>query len=84
MITYILDSYILTYDEKIKTETFECEQYYGITFHMKDKRYQVLHNYDLGNRIIINPNNGGFQDIPFKPDTFWFLPPGVEARETHE
>ena len=78
---YTLDKYLLTYNPNIKTEKFSCEQYYGIVFIVDDGRYQVLHNKDLGDRIIINRNNGHWHDIPFKPATFHLLPHGVEAKE---
>lgn len=77
-----LDNYLITYDHTFKTETYSCEWYYGIIFwDDQGNKYDVIHNYALGNRIIINPAAGGFSDIPFKPATFGFLPEGVEAKE---
>lgn len=78
---YILDRYLITYDSQIEVEKFYCEQYYGIIFHTEDGTYQVLHNVDYGDRILINKSDGSWNDIPFKPATFRFLPPGVEAKE---
>lgn len=55
--------------------------YNGIIFHTEDARYDVVNNPHLGPRIIINPHGGGFEDMPFKPETFGFLPKGVTAIE---
>lgn len=78
---YVLGPYMLTFDASIKVESFSCEFYNGIVFATQDARYQVINNYHMGPRIIINPHLGGFEDIPFKPETFWFLPEGVVACE---
>lgn len=89
--TYTLDENILImYDPNIKCETYECSQYHGIIFYIPNDggnsvfgtegRYDIVHNYDLGNRLLIN-NSEGIKDIPFKAGTFAFLPTGVEAIE---
>jgi hypothetical protein len=80
--TFRLDNYLITYDHTFKTETYSCQWYYGIIFwDDQDNKYDVIHNYYLGNRLIINPKAGGFSDIPFKPATFGFLPDGIEVTE---
>jgi hypothetical protein len=38
----------------------------------------------MGDRLIINPKTGGFQDIPFKPETFGFLPKVITVKEMSE
>lgn len=78
---YTFDQYLITYDSSIRAELFYCEWYYGITFYINDSKYELIHNYALGNRILINLHEGWFQDIPFKPATFDFLPPGIQAKE---
>jgi hypothetical protein len=77
---YILDNYLLKFDIDVKFETYSCKCYYGIIFHVNNGRYDVIHNFNMGNRLLIN-NDDGWKDIPFKKSTFGFLPPGVEAIE---
>lgn len=83
-ILYVLGNYLLVYNASIEVEIFSCEDYDGIIFLMEDARYQLINNYHMGPRLVINPWNGGFQDMPFKPDTFWLLPPGVQASQLSE
>jgi hypothetical protein len=78
---YVLGPYVLTFDAAIKVEYFSCESYNGVMFTVGDKKYQVVNNYYMGPRLIINPLAGGFEDIPFKPGTFWLLPEGATAEE---
>lgn len=78
--TFTLDQYLLTFDSQIKHETYDEEWFYGIIFYDDDGgKYDVMHNYALGNRLLLN-NKEGWKDIPFKEATFGFLPPGVQAR----
>jgi hypothetical protein len=77
--TFTLNKYTIKYDHRIKTEIFSNTQYYGIIFFMDDGQYEILHNYDMGDRLLINLNNGSNKDVPFKEETFWMLPKGVEA-----
>lgn len=78
---FVLDKYLITYDSTIKVETFDDKWYYGIIFYLGNSRYQLIHNYALGNRILISLYEGWCQDIPFKPATFDLLPSGVNAKE---
>jgi len=78
---YVLDKYLITYPVDLKVETYSCKDYYGIIFIMEDCRYDVCHNYLMGDRLIRNPTAGGFSDIPFKPATFGFLPEGITVKE---
>jgi hypothetical protein len=78
---YVLDKYMITYPKHMATETYSSKDFYGIIFITEDCRYDVCHNYLMGDRLIINPKAGGFSDIPFKPATFGFLPTGVEVKE---
>jgi len=79
--TFVLDKYLITYDSTIKVSTFDNKWYYGIIFYINDSKYELIHNYALGNRILINLREGWSQDIPFKPSTFDFLPLGIDAEE---
>jgi|SRR5579885_1211584 len=78
---YVLGNYLISYDPNIKIEKYSCESYYGIMFYMEDGRYDLCNNFLLGPRIIINKKDGSWNDIPFKPATFGFLPEGVSANE---
>jgi hypothetical protein len=76
---YILDNYLITYDLKFGTETFECDSYYGIIFHLENgDSYELLHNYHMGDRLLVK-TNGTWQDIPFKPSSFGCLPDGINT-----
>jgi hypothetical protein len=87
---YILDKYIFLYDSSIKFETYKCESYYGIIFMIDGDgnsivnpthgRYDVVHNFVLGDRLLIC-NQNGWKDIPFHSGTFGFLPKGIEVIE---
>jgi hypothetical protein len=48
---------------------------------MEDGQYEICHNKDMGDRLYYHLNNGAWNDIPFKPDTFGFLPKGITAME---
>lgn len=78
---YVLDTYLIKYPVCFNVETFNCEYYYGIIFRNQIGKFEVMHNYALGNRILLNFHDGSWQDIPFKPATFGFLPEEVEAIE---
>jgi len=78
---YILDKYLITYPNSINVEYFSCSQYYGIMFKTSNGKYQLLHNRDMGNRLIINLNDGFWNDLPFKLETFDFLPKGITAQQ---
>lgn len=80
--TYVLDKYLIMYDLKFKIETYSCEWYYGIIFHLENgDRYDVVHNIYMGNRLIMRKGYWGSQDIPFKPSSFGCLPKGIETIE---
>ena len=78
---YVLDTYLIMYPSNMNVETFNEEWYYGIIFRTEKGKYEAMHNYALGNRILLNFHDGSWHDIPFKPATFGFLPEGVEAIE---
>jgi hypothetical protein len=79
---YVLDKYTIIYPKSMAVEMYNTKDYYGIIFTTDDCRYDVCHNYAMGDRLLINPKSGGFQDIPFKPATFSFLPNGIEVKES--
>ncbi len=78
---YVLDSYLIIYPSGMNVETFSEPWYYGIIFRDEKGKIEAMHNYALGNRILLNFHDGSWHDIPFKPATFGFLPDGVEAIE---
>lgn len=74
-----IDNYLLSFKKSTKKETFKCSSYYGITFYIDNDRYEILHNYNLGNRLLIN-NQDGWKDVPFSKKTFFFLPDEILIR----
>lgn len=83
-INKIIDKYILVFDDHIKYEEYSEKQYYGIIFFINNFRYEVIHNYDLGNRLIINGEYFAYKDIPFNIKTFDFLPSHIKAFELQD
>jgi hypothetical protein len=78
---YVLDTYLIVYPPDMNVETFAEKWYYGIIFRTEKGKYEVMHNYASGNRILLHFHDGSWDDVPFKPATFGFLPEGVEAIE---
>lgn len=78
---FVLDKYLITYPIGLEVETYNEKWYYGIIFNTSEGRFDVMHNYALGNRLIINRKDGSWSDIPFKSATFDFLPEGVKTIE---
>jgi hypothetical protein len=86
-----LNKYQIAYPANMDAKTFDEEWYYGIIFTIEDKRYELIHNYQMDAERIFISHRGRVpslpdhyllgQDIPFKPVTFNFLPEGVTAKE---
>lgn len=70
---------MITYPDSMKREFFEAPSYIGIKLFTSEGTYQVINNFYMGPRIIITMKDGFWNDIPFKPDTFYFLPESVSA-----
>lgn len=76
-----INKYILSFDESsIKYQLFETQQYYGILFLINNDKYEIIHNKDIGTRLLINKEYF-WNDIPFKKDTFNFLPFNIKCEE---
>jgi hypothetical protein len=82
--TYTFDKYLILYHPNIKTKKNECVDYYGMTFFIDEFEYHLVHNYHMGNRILINNKRGHNQDIPFKKETFWLLPEQIQVLQIEE
>jgi hypothetical protein len=78
---YILDKYLFKFSPSMKVSYFQCEDYYGISFIIEDGFVDVVCNKHLGNRLTYNLKSVGWHDIPFKSDTFGYLPEGIEVLE---
>lgn len=74
-----LNNYELSYPEDMNVSLYSNSCYYGIKFIINNHVYDVTHNYNLGDRLIID-NEHGWKDIPFKKETFSFLPSGIEVK----
>lgn len=75
-----IDKYELSFNN-VDYKMFEDNQCYGVTFILGEERYEVLHNKTLGNRLLINKANFWNKDIPFKKETFGFLPDCITCKE---
>jgi len=91
MKSFGLEKYNIKYDQNIKAFPFYDRNCYGITFVIGNFKYQLVHNYDMQTeRLLIQEDVGhsflskpsglfSFKDLPFKPETFGFLPEGVSS-----
>lgn len=87
---YKLGKYTFTFPQNIKYTTTECESYSVVSFFIENDgncymgdffgKYEVINNLYLGYRLFIS-NKEGWQDIPFKKDTFSYLPSCVTVIE---
>jgi hypothetical protein len=83
---YKLDKYLITYPSHMIMESFNEKWLYGIRFQVGKIQYEILHNFAMDTqRLLIKEEAGsgapGWQDIPFKAETFRFLPEGVSVEE---
>lgn len=88
--TYRLGKYTFTFPRHIKYTTTECSGYSVVSFFIegdgnfylgeKFGKYEVVDNLYLGYRLCIS-NKDGWQDVPFKKDTFSLLPPYITVIE---
>ena len=76
----ILGKYEFTFKPNITYKVYESEWLDSITFFIKTERYEVINNFSMGYRLLIN-NRGGDKDIPFHSGTFDFLPKDIEVNE---
>jgi hypothetical protein len=79
--TLILNNYRFIFPNNTVYEKYSTESYCGIIFHINNYRYDIVNNYVMGFRLIINDLDGGWKDIPFKKATFGFLPDIIEVTE---
>jgi hypothetical protein len=75
-----IDNYKLTFNNDVKYKLFENNQYYGVSFIDGEDKYEILHNKDLGNRLLINKKYY-WHDIPLKKETFGLLPKFLSCEE---
>lgn len=69
------------FDSDLKHKVYECETYYGVSFYYEDETYDIIDNKYLGYRLIITDNYFCWKDIPFKKETFHFLPSCIKVIE---
>ena len=87
---YKLGKYTFIFPENVKFKTTECDSYSVVSFFIENDgntylgqifgKYEVINNLHLGYRLCIS-NKDGWQDIPFKKETFTFLPPCITTLE---
>jgi hypothetical protein len=76
----VLGNYKFTFT--LKHEAYSCESYSGVIFYTEGgARYDVVNNPLLGFRLIISEQPGWCREIPFKPETFSFLPSDIKVEE---
>lgn len=85
---YKLGKFKFTFPTYLKFIISEDDSYITITFLIENDnlignkfdKYEIINNYYLGYRLFIS-NKTGWQDVPFKKETFWLLPPEVKVSE---
>lgn len=80
-----LGKYKFLFPKDVKHETTECDCYSVVSFFIKNEsdKYEVIDNQYMGYRLFIS-NRSGWQDVPFKRETFWLLPPEIKVIEEEE
>jgi hypothetical protein len=79
MYTFQFNQYKIKYPTNVIAETFDEKWYYGIIFKVGRFKYELIHNYAMNTqRLLITEQAktgaNGWQDIPFKSETFKLLP----------
>lgn len=77
MINYKFDKYIIKSD--LPYEIFECNDYFCLTFHKDDLKFDIVNNKHMGMRLIIYSWPSSCKDVPFNPNTFHLLPNEVQV-----
>lgn len=73
--------YLFEVAPDIRAEPYECESYRGVKFtDTLGSTYDVVLNPHFGPRLIFNVRQGSWNDVPFKEQTFGFLPQGIKVR----
>ena len=71
--------FVLELPADLAFETFEAQDFHGISFVVDRVQYDVLHNRVLGERLLIVEAPGHLKDIPFHMGTVSFLPRTVQV-----
>lgn len=67
--------------EGIRVEPYVCQDYEGAIFwDQRGNKFDVVINPYFGPRLIFNLVGGSWNDVPFKEQTFGFMPEGVRVR----
>ena len=78
---FVLDNFQLIFDASIKHETYDTPWYYGIIFYLGEAKWEVIHNYLMGNRMYISEREYWMRDIPFHKGTAGILPEQIKVLE---
>lgn len=67
--------------EGVRAEPYTCADYAGvILWDAQGSKFDVVLNPHFGPRLIFNLKHGSWNDVPFKEQTYGFLPEGVSVR----
>ena len=74
-------SFVFGVEPGIRVEPYSCSSYTGVIFWDEPgNKFDVVLNPHFGPRLIFNLKNGSWNDVPFKEQTYGFLPEGVTVR----
>lgn len=73
-----LDKFLIHFDDHaIQYRTYDEEHARGIVFTVGEWTYDIVHNFEMGYRLLINSTKYEWKDLPFKEGMFHFLPEGI-------
>lgn len=72
---------LVTVPAGLEPEVGRCDDYVSYAFRVGATRYVLVDNRCLGPRLVINgPQPFWYSDLPLRPETASFLPPGFSVR----
>jgi hypothetical protein len=88
---YKLGKFKFIFPQDMKFDTAECDCYSAVIFliegagYLDNKfgKYEVINNRHMGYRLFVSIKEG-WNDIPFKKETFGFLHPSIKVIEEEE
>ncbi len=84
MNTFKLDKYLFKFAD-IKYEIYDNESYRGIIFYDGKYQYDIVQNYNLGNRLIIASYlYNEHKDIPLHDGTLYLIPSKIKVEKINE
>ena len=62
------------FEDSVKYEEYSCKWYEVLTLYIEENQYDIVNNYIMGYRLNIKKSDGSWKDIPFRENSFEFIP----------